>query len=294
MQIPVQTPAGTFNVWVEEHGSRQDCKILLLHGGPGANHAYFRSFEDHISPDELSWIYYDQLGSRASDAPEIDELWTIDRFVDEVEQVRIALGLDRDNFLLLGHSWGGILAIEYALKYQQHLKGLIISNMMASCPAYQRYADEVLGPKMDQGVLNRIRELEAQGAYDAPEYMELLIPHHYELHVLRKPADRWPQVVQDGFEHTNQHIYVKMQGPSEFGISGTLADWDRFRELADITVPTLVIGAEYDTMDPRYMEKMAVQLPKGTYLYCPEGSHLAMWDDPEVYHRGIIEFLQGL
>ena len=293
MKVPITTLAGNYHVWAEEHGSREDRRLLLLHGGPGANHGYFRSFDAYMAPDELSWIYYDQLGSRYSDAPQDDRLWTIERFVDEVEQVRISLGLGRDDFILLGHSLGGILAIEYALAYQQHLKGLIVSNMMSSCPAYQRYADEVLGPQMDPEVLKRIGELEAQGSYDTPEYMELLTPY-YERHVLRKPSHLWPDAVQEGLAHTNQHIYVTMQGPSEFGISGTLADWDRSRDLQEIAVPTLTIGAAYDTMDPGHMEWMASQIPKGSYLHCPEGSHLAMWDDPETYHRGIMDFIRGL
>ncbi len=82
------------------------------------------------------------------------------------------------------------------------------------------------------------------------------------------------------------------KGPSEFGISGTLESWDRSADLSRITVPTLVIGAEHDTMDPRYMEWMARQLPEGEYLYCPEGSHMAMWDDPETYHRGLERFIR--
>src|SRR5205809_7070275 len=82
------------------------------------------------------YYYYDQLGSAYSDQPDQPELWELPRFVDEVEQVRTALKLDASNFYLLGHSWGGILAIEYALKYQRNLKGLVISNMVASIPAY--------------------------------------------------------------------------------------------------------------------------------------------------------------
>lgn len=289
--IPIETPSGTFKVWTSEQGSRPSRRLLLLHGGPGANHGYFRSFEEHISTEELSWIYYDQLGSDRSDAPDDLSLWSIERFVEEVEQVRKALNLHRDNFFLLGHSWGGILAVEYALKYQQHLKGLIISNMMASCIKYQEYADQVLGPNMDRKVLARIRELESMGMYDSPEYMELLMPHHYEKHVLRKPADQWPEEVTDALSRTNQQIYVHMQGPSEFGISGTLEKWDRFSDLKQISVPALVIGAEYDTMDPEHMRLMADTLPKGSYLHCPEGSHLSMWDDSEVYHRGIVQFI---
>ena len=110
------------------------------------------------------------------------------------------------------------------------------------------------------------------------------MPHHYEKHVLRKPIGEWPPCVLDALGHVNKEMYVYMQGPSEFGISGTLARWNRFEDLARITVPTLSIGAAHDTMDPRHMERMARKLPNGSYLHCPAGSHMAMWDDPKVYH----------
>jgi proline iminopeptidase len=211
-----------------------------------------------------------------------------------MEQVRLALGLDRDNFCLLGQSWGGILAMEYALKYQQNLKGLVISNMMASIPAYNDYAHQVLMPAMDPQTLAEVKALEASGNVADPRYMGLLIPMHYERHILRRPYAEWPEPVVRSFSHLNFDLYALMQGPSELGASGRLADWDRFADLKHITVPTLVIGARYDTMDPAYMEAMSKELPNGRYLHLPEGSHLAMYDDQQRYFDGLVEFLQGL
>src|ERR1700733_1177215 len=140
--IPISTAHGTFKVWTKRVGNNPRVRLLLLHGGPGATIEYY---------------YYDQLGSFYSDQPDIPQLWDIERFVDEVEQVRVALGLDAGNFFLLGHSWGGILGIEYALRHQQRLKGLIISNMMASIPAYNDYAQRVLMPTIDVDALAEIR-----------------------------------------------------------------------------------------------------------------------------------------
>ncbi|TVQ37663.1 MAG: alpha/beta fold hydrolase [Spirochaetaceae bacterium] len=291
-RIPIETPGGTMEVWTQRNGSNPEMRLLLLHGGPGATHEYFKSFETWF-PQEIEYIYYDQLGSYHSDNPADRSYWTIPRFVDEIEQVRAALELGPNNFFLLGHSWGGILAMEYALTHQDALKGLIISNMMSSCPEYQRYADEVLAARMEPGVVARIRELEAAGEYESEEYMDLLIPHHYEQHVLRKPAMEWPPAVNAAFDRINKDLYVSMQGPSEFGISGALENWDRSGDLARIAVPTLVIGAQYDTMDPAHMRWMAEQLPHGEYLHCPDGSHMAMWDDPEVYHQGIERFIRS-
>jgi proline iminopeptidase len=294
--IPISTPAGPHQVWVKRIGNNPDLRVLLLHGGPGSTHEYLEACDSYLPAAGIEYYHYDQLGSGFSDQPADSSLWELDRFVDEVEQVRQALGLDARDFVLYGQSWGGILAMEYALRYQHHLRGLVISNMMSSVPAYNAYAEQVLMPAMDQAALTEIKALEAAGDIDNPRYLELLLEQHYVHHVLRMPPDDWPDPVQRGFAHINQEIYVSMQGPSELGISATakLAHWDRSEDLSAIGVPTLVIGARYDTMDPAHMEAMARSLPAGQYLYCPEGSHLAMYDDQKTYFDGLTKFLLGL
>ena len=174
--------------------------------------------------------------------------------------------MSADNFFLLGHSWGGILAIEYALRYQQHLRGLIVSNMVSS-------------RSEDISALAEIQALEASNETDSPRYMELLLEHHYVHHVLRMPLEEWPDPVNRAFDRLNQAVYVPMQGPSS----------RRPCKLA-INVP-LTIGAGHDTMDPAVMEDMAKRFPKGRYLFCPNGSHMAMYDDQETYYEGLIKFL---
>jgi proline iminopeptidase len=295
-RIPVDTPRGAFHVWVKRIGNNPRLRVLLLHGGPGSTHEYLEACDSFLPAAEVEYYYYDQLGSGFSDQPDEPSLWELDRFVDEVEQVRQALGLDRDSFVLYGQSWGGILGIEYALAHQQHLRALVISNMMASVPAYNAYAEQVLMPVMDQAKLAEIKALEAAGKIEDPRYMELLTEQHYVHHVLRLPPAEWPDPVQRGFAHINPAIYVSMQGPSELGISADakLARWDRFADLASIEVPTLVIGARHDTMDPAHMEQMAAALPQGRYLYCPDGSHLAMYDDQQVYFAGLVDFLHSV
>lgn len=288
--IPVQTPSGTYKVWTKRFGNNPRIKVLLLHGGPAMTHEYLECFESFFPAEGIEFYEYDQLGSYYSDQPADSSLWTTDRFVEEVEQVRQALGLTQDNFFLLGNSWGGILAMEYALKYQQHLKGLIICNMMASCPDYQKYADDVLAKQMDPKILDTIRRLEAAGDFTNPKYMELLLAHHYSKHFCRLPE--FPDPVNRALKHINNNIYVLMQGPSEFGIGGRLANWDRKADLPKITVPTLTVGARYDTMDPEHMKWMSTQVRNGSYLYCPEGSHLAMWDDQKVFMNGVISFIR--
>jgi proline iminopeptidase len=292
--IPVSTPRGDFKVWTRRFGNNPELKVLLLHGGPGATHEYLESCDSYLPAAGVEYYLYDQLGSHYSDQPDEPSLWEIDRFVDEVEQVRVALGLGSDDFVLYGQSWGGVLALEYALAHQQHLKGLVISNMMASIPAYNRYAEEVLMPVMDQDALAEIKRLEAAGETDDPSYEALLMEHHYVHHVCRLPADEWPDPVVRGFDHINPAIYVPMQGPSELGASGKLAEWDRTADLPSIDVPTLVMGAEHDTMDPAHLRWMAEQLPRGQYHHSPNGSHLALVDDADTYFSGLVEFLRTL
>ncbi|WP_229749948.1 proline iminopeptidase-family hydrolase [Flexivirga endophytica] len=294
--IPISTPSGSFRVWTKRVGNNPDLKLLLLHGGPGCTHEYFECCDSFLPAAGVEYYYYDQLGSTRSDCPDDESLWDLDRFVDEVEQVRIALGLDASNFVLLGHSWGGILATEYALRHQQHLKGLVISNMMSSVPAYNAYAERVLMPAMDHAKLAQIKQLEVDGDVDNPLYEQLLLEQHYVHHVLRMPASEWPDPAQRGMDHINPVIYRKMQGPSELGIASdaTLAHWDRTDDLSSISVPTLVIGAQHDTMDPDFMRTMAQRLSDGRYLHCPSGSHMAMYDDQDVYFTGLIDFLSDL
>jgi proline iminopeptidase len=292
--IPVSTPSGEFRVWTKRVGNNPTTKVLLLHGGPGCTHEYYEPCDSFLPAAGVEYYYYDQLGSHYSDQPDDPSLWTIDRFVDEVEQVRRALGLDRSNFVLMGQSWGGVLAMEYALAHQEHLKGLVISNMMASGAAYNAYAEAVLMPTMDPDVLAEIKRLEATGATDDSSYEALLFEHHYRHHVCRMPIEEWPDPVVRALAHINPAIYVPMQGPSELGLSGVLLGWDRTADLHRIEVPTLVMGAQHDTMDPEHLRWMAEQLPRGRYHHCPEGSHLAIVDDQETYFEGLLGFLGDL
>jgi proline iminopeptidase len=292
--IPIQTPKGEFNVYTQRVGENSDIKVLLLHGGPGMTHQQYSNFIDFLPQEGIEFIWYDQLGSAFSDQPSDSTLWTIDRFVDEVEQVRVALGLNKDNFYLYGQSWGGMLGIEYALQHQENLKGLIISNMMASLDDYEKYAKEVLGPQMPPEVFAELMEIEKNNDFENPRYMELLGEHHYPYHVLRKPADEWPAEINKMMGEVNPEVYVYMQGYSEFGITpgASLAGWDRKADLKKITVPTLVIAGTHDTMDPAHLEWMSNELPNGQFLLCPNGSHLSQYDDPENFFPGLISFLK--
>src|SRR5688572_9045672 len=278
--VPIQTPVGNFKVWTKRFGNNPRIKVLLLHGGPAMTHEYMECFESYFPKEGFEFYEYDQLGSYYSDQPTDSSLWTTERFVEEVEQVRRAIGADANNFYVLGNSWGGILAMEYALKYQQHLKGLIVCNMMSSIPEYEAY-NKVLRAQMRPSFIDSVNMYESRNAYSDTTYQNMVFREYYTKHLCR--LDPMPDPVLRTFKHLNPSIYVLMQGPSEFKVGGRLLTWDRTADLKNISVPTLMVGARYDTMDPAAMEKQSKLVQNGSYLYCPNGSHLAMWDDQKVF-----------
>ena len=283
--IPVD---GKYKVWTKKLGAGK-IKVLTLHGGPGMTHEYFECFEDFLPQAGIEFYYYDQLGSHYSDQPDDPSLWTIERFREEVEQVREGLGLE--NFYLYGQSWGSMLGIEYALKYQKHLKGLVLSSMTASIPSFMAYIAK-LRAALPADIQATLTKYEATGQYEAPEYQEAMYRGVYGRHVCR--IDPWPDPVARAFKHLNPKVYGTMQGPNEFVVTGTFKGWDRWADLPKIGVPTLLVGARHDEMDPEDIRKMGRAIPRSRVAICENGSHLAMWDDQEVYFRHLLKFLKDV
>ncbi|MDI9338037.1 MAG: proline iminopeptidase-family hydrolase [Alphaproteobacteria bacterium] len=294
VMIPIITKYGVYRVWTKRIGTNHTKKVLLLHGGPGSTHEIFECFDGYFPQEQIEYIYYDQLESFYSDKPNDKKLWTIPRFVDEIEQVRIALGLNQKNFFLLGHSWGGILALEYALKYQKNLKGLIVCNMMSSIPLYNKYAKSIISKDI-KVTLNKYDE-KAVDKIDENHYQELVLNKIYTEHILRKPIEDWPDPILRAFSHINDNIYVYLQGNADVGIEGKakLKNWDIQKFLAEIMVPTLIVGAKYDMMDPEHLKWMSRVVRHGKFLFCPNGSHCPMYDDQEVFFEGIIDFIKNI
>ncbi len=280
-----------YRVWTKRFGKNDRIKVLLLHGGPAMTHEYMECFESFFPQANIEFYEYDQLGSYYSDQPADTSLWTIERFVEEVEQVRKALGMTPDNFFLLGNSWGGLLAMEYALKYQGNLKGLIICNMTADFGKYEAYNAQ-LRSQLRPSLLDSLRAYEEKEDYFNPVYQEIVVNEYYKRHICR--MEEFPEPVNRSFKHVNSDVYVYMQGPSEFVPGGILKGWSVWNRLSEIKVPTLTVGAKYDTMNPAEMEQMSKLVQKGCYLYCPNGSHLAMWDDQEVFMNGVIQFIKDV
>ncbi|HET7437418.1 MAG TPA: proline iminopeptidase-family hydrolase [Thermoanaerobaculia bacterium] len=284
--IPVS--GGKYRVWTKRMG-HSPVKMLTLHGGPGATHEYLESFEDFLPQQNIEFYYYDQLGSGNSDQPDDASLWTLDRFRGEVEDVRAGLALD--HFYLYGSSWGGMLAIEYALAHPEHLKAVVISDMTASIDSYVKYANELRAqlPKEDIAILDKY---EATGDYNNPEYQQVMMEKVYTKHLCR--LDTWPEPLERAFRHLNQQIYNTMQGPNEFVVTGNLKSWDRWNDLARIKVPVLLIVGKYDTMSVDDMRRMGELIPHSRFVVLPNGSHMGMWDDQENYFRALTQFVHDV
>lgn len=274
-----------YHVWTRQVGWGPT-PILLLHGGPGATHEYLENLAQYLSPEEFSLFFYDQLGSYHSDQPDDRSLWTIERFRSEVDEVRQALGLDR--FILYGQSWGGMLAIEYALTYPEQLQGVVISNMVASIGDYVRHLT-LLRQQLDPALQSQMALFEAQEDYFNPRYLEMM-DVLYQRHLCR--LQDWPPAVTRSFERIAYDVYGTMQGPNEFVVTGTFKNWDRWDDLHRIQVPTLLMVGAHDTMDPESVREMGRRIPSAEVVVCPEGSHLAMWDDPDHYFPPLLSFLR--
>jgi proline iminopeptidase len=283
--VPVD---GRFQVWTKSIGMGP-ATLLTLHGGPGCTHEYLECFEDFLPPQGIRVIYYDQLGSHYSDQPDEPGLWTAERFREEVEQVRVALGLE--DFYLYGHSWGGMLAIEYALKYQRHLKGMIVSNMTASIPSYVAYINE-LRQKLSPESIRTLERYEATGEYTSPEYEKVMFGEIYASHLCR--VSPWPEPLARMFRHMNQKVYQTMQGPNEFVVTGTFKDWDRWADLSRIGVPALLSVGRFDTMSVADIERMGSLMPQARVAVCESGSHCSMYDDQERYFDDLISFVRDV
>jgi proline iminopeptidase len=263
--------------------------MLTLHGGPGMTHEYLECFEDFLPQAGIEFYYYDQLGSGYSDQPKDKSLWTVNRFRDEVEQVRTVLGLE--GFYLYGHSWGGLLGIEYALKYQQHLKALIISNWTASWASWIEYRNE-LRQRFPSEDLEVLQKYEAKGDYDAPEYQAVLTNHYGMKYGCR--VNPLPEPFLRSLGHSSEEVNRTMWGTNSFAVGGTAGDWDRWDDLKDLKVPTLVIGGRFDLARPEDLQKMGELIPRSRIVICENGSHNSMYDDQETYFRELLKFIKDV
>ena len=282
---------GKYNVWTKKIGDGK-IKVLLLHGGPGFTHDYFECFEDFLPKEGVEFFYYDQLGCGNSDIPNDTSLWNIPRFVEEVEQVRKGLGLD--SFYLLGHSWGGMLAMEYLQKYQSHVKAAVLSNMTAGMKSYISYSKQLKEKYFSKEDTRIFDSLDKLKQYGSPQYQDLLMNKLYTQVICRIPLENWPEPILRVFKKANQNIYIHMQGVDEFHVTGNFKDWEMWDRLPNIKVPTLVLGGMYDEMNPEDMKREGKLIPNSRTYLCPNGSLLSMYDDQVNYFKNLLAFLKDV
>ncbi len=267
-------------------GENQRAPLMVLHGGPGFPHDYLENLAVLASPRQAV-VFYDQLGCGRSDCPDAPGRWRLPRFVTEIDYVRRALGLD--TVVLLGQSWGGMLAIEYALTQPVGLIGLILSNATASAPLWGAEAQR-LRTDLPLDVQATLARHEAAGTTDSAEYkgaMEVF----YSRHVLRLKT--MPDFVRRSFDRLGQP-YGVMWGPSEFHITGNLAHWDRTARLGEIRLPTLLISGEHDESTPAINRALQRGIPGAQWVLMEGCSHLAHVEAPERYLRIVQDFLDSL
>ncbi|WP_110686363.1 proline iminopeptidase-family hydrolase [Salinicola aestuarinus] len=274
-----------YKIFAYEFGKGEEV-ILCLNGGPGLPCDYLREAHAFLSEFGYRIIAFDQLGTGASDRPDDNNLWTIERYVEEVRSVCEALKLDKVH--MLGHSWGGWLAIEYALTYPEHLKTMILENTVADIPHLSRELGrlrEALGPET-VAMMNRH---EALGQLDHPAYQAALTLLNYR-HVCR--LDDLPAPVERSLNDWNKAPYEAMQGPNEFLYNGNLKDWCRVEALKSVKVPALITTGQHDELTPACAARIKEGLPHAELQVFPNSSHMPFYEEPQAYYPVLLDFLQ--
>jgi proline-specific peptidase len=276
-------PFREYEVWYRVVGDGEDegkLPVLLLHGGPGATHDYLESLEALAETGRRA-IFYDQLGCGQSDLPEDPSLYTVELFVEEVGTVRRELGLDRIH--LFGNSWGGMLAMEYALTQPSGLTSLVLASSPSSIPQWVAETGR-LRRELPEDVQETLQRHEDAGTTDSQEYEDACLVF-YKRHVCR--LDEWPEYVLRSFDFIQRHglVYRTMNGPSEFHVTGTLRQWDVTKRLGEIRVPTLVVSGEHDEATPAINRTVSEAIPGARSVILPGCSHMAHVEDPDAYIR---------
>ena len=279
-----EVAVGKHRIVTYSFGAGKDV-VLLLNGGPGLPCDYLREAHSFLADHGFRVVTFDQLGTGKSDRPTDESLWTITRYVEEVETIRTALDLGRVH--LLGHSWGGWLAIEYALHYGDQLKTLLLEDTVADMPHLVSELERLraaLGPE----TVAMMQRHEAEGTINHPEYLAAITLLNYR-HVHRL-ADL-PAPLRRSLDDWNLGPYTTMQGPNEFHYIGNLKDWNRVPDLHRITVPVLITCGQHDELTPACALRMKLHLPNAELKVFPNSSHMPFYEEPHAYYPALLDFL---
>jgi proline-specific peptidase len=257
--------------------------LLLLHGGPGGAHDYMESMGE-LARGGRRVIMYDQLGCGKSPVPSNPAMWTVELFVEEVDVVRQALGLERLH--ILGQSWGGMLGMEYALTQPEGVESLIICDSPGRMDLWVEEANR-LRADLPSDVQETLLKHEQAGTTDDPAYEEACLVF-YNRHVCRVP---WSDSVSRSFAQMPNEVYMTMNGPSEFHCIGTLRTWDVTPRLGEITIPTLVISGRYDEATPKISKEVSDAIPGAEWVLFEESSHMPHEEEPERFRQVVGDFL---
>lgn len=260
--------------------------LVCLHGGPGALHDYLEPLEA-LAGTGRRVVLYDQIGCGRSWIDKPTDFWTVELFVAEVQAIRDALGLDRIH--LFGSSWGGMLAMEYALTRPSGLESLVLSSSPASIPLW---AEETarLRDELPDEIKRTLDEHEAAGTTASPEYAAAQ-EAFYRRHVCRvqPPPDWYLRTMAGMAEHPD--VYHHMQGPNEFVITGTLKDWDITHRLEEIRVPTLILAGRHDEFTPRQAQVVHDGIAGSELVTFENSSHMQFTEEPERFREVVVAFL---
>jgi proline iminopeptidase len=282
----------TFRVKIDGHEvvvysfGAGDEVVLCLNGGPGLPCDYVRDSHSVLADHGYRVVIHDQLGTGASDHPKDTDLWTIGRYVEEVETVRAALGLGRVH--LLGQSWGTWLGLEYLLTYPHNARTFVCANGTAEVPLHLKDLERLRSALGHETVAMMARH-EADGTTDHPEYQGALTVLNYR-HVCR--LQTWPAPLDRSMAGINMDIYGTMWGPNEFTCTGRLRDWDRLADLHRVSQPTLVLCGYHDELGPVSAARIMRGLPNGELRIFPNSSHMPFFEEREDYLAVVLDFLR--
>ncbi|WP_051907189.1 proline iminopeptidase-family hydrolase [Secundilactobacillus oryzae] len=263
--------------------------LLCLHGGPGSNHVEFENFAEELSNYGVRVSMYDQLGSFFSDQPDFSlpenqKYLDLEYYLSELEEVRQQLGLE--NFYLLGHSWGGLLAQEYALRHPEHLKGLVVMSMIDSITEYTPYINHLRETTLTDDQVTYMKQVEADERFDDP-YYQTLVDELNRNFVMRHPENGPHHLVNT----TATAVYNTFQGNNEFVMVGKLNGWDRRGDLKNVKTPTLLTFGDHDTMPLDTAMRMNRELPNSRLVLTPDGGHCHSVDNPKAFFHNLGTFL---